>query len=647
MDSNTPGIVGEAIRLAASGRPVFPCRPNKTPYTPRGFKDATTNADAIRRMFSGYDDATIGMRCGGGVVVIDTDLDPESGKDGEAALAALPELPDTYKVRTPRGGHHRYFTIPDGIVLPCSADKLARGVDVRGDGGYVLAPPSRTERGAYEVVAAIPMAMLPDAWVDLIVPPEPRRPQIDYRAMATTPPRGTDVPVWETWEKATSWADILIPQGWARGRTVGENTHWTRPGKDEGTSATTKGEDGPLYVFSSNSTLEANQAYSKRYVYATFHHGGDMAAACRAMVAQGHGTNANALDISRHRAPASDPIDEALGSATPEPEPEADEFWTVETLRAYTVDPTHYLVGDGWMRRQAVTLLVGMTGIGKSVLATQMAASIAVGRDILGKLSVPKPLKVVVIQAENDPDTMKRDLCAVADALNLDNDELAMNLRMYHKPGMTPLLLGAMMERIHDEYPFDVVVLDNYMSYCGGDINSTETFFEFRGAVESPLHRIGAGCLLLTHPPKPMRGEGGAPRHAREIVYNAAGTSALANWVRTSAELALAGQEDKRCVLRFSKNAERTGLRDQATGEIIRKLYLERSDYVKPYWRIAENQGEAATGGYDEELESLWRQEPLLSVREAAERVGCGKSTAAKVYARLKQNGFQPRDTDI
>jgi hypothetical protein len=637
MAPHNPDIIGEAMRLAASGRPVFPCKRTKAPYTRNGFKDATTNQAAIAKWWARWPDALIGLPTGSGIIVIDTDLDEESGKNGEFELINMPDLPPTYMVRTPRGGFHRYYRTPDGMVLPNSSDKLAKGIDIRGDGGYVVAPPSSTDRGSYQVVEDMEMATLPDSWVELILPKEEAsQPELTSKTPSVAS-YAQEITPWDDFKDKVTWFEILTPHGWARGKSSGDNVHWTRPGKDDGsTSATTKGEDGPLYVFSTSTEFSAGEAYSKHYVYAALNHRGDMREAARALAAKGYGTGTrDVLDVSRHKGPAPE---------APVVVETIEDYWTIETLRSYTVDPSHYLVGDGWMRRSAVTLLVGMTGIGKSVLATQMAAQIAVGADILGKLKVAAPLRVVVVQAENDPDTMKRDLCAVTDALNLDEQLLDENLRMYHKPGLTPSMVAAMMVEIHKDYPYDVIVIDNYMAYCGGDINSTETFFAFRGAIEPSLHGLKAGCLLLTHPPKPVRGEA-APRHAREVVYNAAGTSALANWVRTSCELALAGQEDNRCILRFSKNAERTGLRDPATGQIVRKIYLERSDYAKPYWRISENQDEAATGQYDEALEQVWTDDPMLSVREAAMKVGCSKSTAERLHKRIKERLSRPSYT--
>ncbi len=114
----------------------------------------------------------------------------------------------------------------------------------------------------------------------------------------TSPPPADDLPPWTDFANRTSWAAILEPHGWKAGHIGADgNTHWTRPGKGDGTSATTKGDDGPLYVFSSNAGLPVNEGLSKQYAFALLNHAGDMKAAARALRASGYGRDSK-LPIS-------------------------------------------------------------------------------------------------------------------------------------------------------------------------------------------------------------------------------------------------------------------------------------------------------------------------------------------------------------
>lgn len=146
-------------------------KPGKHPRTGHGFKDATHSA-AVMRVWWGDDfpGANVGIATGrmSGIVVLD--VDPAKG--GLESLLALEarhgELPKTLTVATGGGGYHYYFRHPgDAIKVPCIVGKLSEpnapapygGLDVRGDGGYVVAPPSMHASGVrydWELLPATP-----------------------------------------------------------------------------------------------------------------------------------------------------------------------------------------------------------------------------------------------------------------------------------------------------------------------------------------------------------------------------------------------------------------------------------------------------------------------------------------------------------
>lgn len=134
-------MVEHAIVLARQSVPVFPCRPDKRPYTARGFHDASTNPAQVEAMFRQFPDATIGMPTGEASGVFVLDIDRHDGVDGFATLQGLGwSLPPAPTVQTPSGGMHVYFAHSPG--LRNTAGKLGPGLDTRGDGGYVIVPPS-------------------------------------------------------------------------------------------------------------------------------------------------------------------------------------------------------------------------------------------------------------------------------------------------------------------------------------------------------------------------------------------------------------------------------------------------------------------------------------------------------------------------
>jgi hypothetical protein len=168
-------LLKAALAYARRGIPVFPCEPGgKAPLTYNGFWDATTDSRRIGAWWARWPGANIGVPTGerSGLVVLD--VDPRDG--GPESLAGLERatgpLPETAKARTGGGGMHVFFRYPAGEVVRNSTGRLGPGLDVRGEGGYVVVPPSRT-RGAYEWLDRAPPAG--SAWLLGCLREEPSR----------------------------------------------------------------------------------------------------------------------------------------------------------------------------------------------------------------------------------------------------------------------------------------------------------------------------------------------------------------------------------------------------------------------------------------------------------------------------------------
>ncbi|MCF4122186.1 bifunctional DNA primase/polymerase [Antribacter sp. KLBMP9083] len=206
--SSTPNgaLLASALEYAARNWHLFPLIPGgKRPAAPRhpehecdrrtdwwcrnghtGWQQrATTDQGRITRAWSSRPYG-IGIATGpSGLLVIDTDTPKPgartpaewtgratSGEDVLSALVADHEpLPDTWTVRTPSGGIHRYYTRPDGIELGNTAGRLGWLIDTRATGGYVVAPPTRTNTGVYDVVSYAAPAPLPGWLTDLLTGP--------------------------------------------------------------------------------------------------------------------------------------------------------------------------------------------------------------------------------------------------------------------------------------------------------------------------------------------------------------------------------------------------------------------------------------------------------------------------------------------
>ncbi|MBX5010877.1 DUF3987 domain-containing protein [Rhizobium lentis] len=193
-----------ALSYIAHGVPVFPCRAAdeitdqfdpetgeiivykaKTPLVSNGFKGASKNLRVTGILWDRNPTAMVGIPTGEqlGAWVLDVDVHKDDNGqviNGYETLAALEEkhgpLPATATAKTAGGGEHRYFRYAPGVR---NRGKLGKGLDVRGIGGYVIAPGSVTAEGKeyvwldYDGEGIPPLADAPDWLLELVLPPKP------------------------------------------------------------------------------------------------------------------------------------------------------------------------------------------------------------------------------------------------------------------------------------------------------------------------------------------------------------------------------------------------------------------------------------------------------------------------------------------
>jgi hypothetical protein len=134
----------------------------------------------VRQWWGRWPDANVAIRTGAvsGLVVLDVDPDHGGDQSLERVLDRFGPLPDGRLVRTGSGGRHFYFAHPGSLVRNDTGRLLGRGLDIRGDGGYVIAPPSRHVSGGSYVLEAggqiIPE--IPGWLIELLRPPPTPKP---------------------------------------------------------------------------------------------------------------------------------------------------------------------------------------------------------------------------------------------------------------------------------------------------------------------------------------------------------------------------------------------------------------------------------------------------------------------------------------
>ena len=127
-----------ALALAARhGLPVFPVAASKVPTCPHGFRDASADPDVISELWGQHPGPLVGFPTGAGTVLDALDIDaprhPEAAAWWEANREAIPA---TRTHRTRSGGLHLLFRHAEGMRN--SAGRIAPGIDVRGEGGYLI-----------------------------------------------------------------------------------------------------------------------------------------------------------------------------------------------------------------------------------------------------------------------------------------------------------------------------------------------------------------------------------------------------------------------------------------------------------------------------------------------------------------------------
>ncbi|WP_105034130.1 bifunctional DNA primase/polymerase [Cryobacterium aureum] len=193
-----------AIAFARAGIPVFPCvTDGKHPLTPAGFHDASRDLDQLRGWWGRWPGANIGMPTGSASGIDVVDIDVTSKDSGFAAFerassAGLVEG-DLARVRTPSGGLHVYFSANQARPQRCWQAAAAH-IDFRGDGGYVIVPPSTlaTDRGrvGYRLYALSATGSRPVDAVALRSFIDPRPPRMGTRATAARSPEPSRLAQW-------------------------------------------------------------------------------------------------------------------------------------------------------------------------------------------------------------------------------------------------------------------------------------------------------------------------------------------------------------------------------------------------------------------------------------------------------------------
>ena len=222
-------------------------------------------------------------------------------------------------------------------------------------------------------------------------------------------------------------------------------------------------------------------------------------------------------------------------------------------------DPDN-LIGKRWLTRGSSMIISGGTGIGKSSLMMQIVIQWAMGRDFFGVVPV-RPLRIGIIQAENDKGDLSEAFKGVIKGLNMSTADIYIlqeNLHFRTEAVRTGDQFLAYARRFIHRSKLDVIIADPLFSYFGGDLSDQgEVSVFLRNKLQPILHETKVAWIWMHHISKAQRKDG-EPLTTMELAHAGFGSSELANWAREIAVLVEVGQsKPRRFQLAFCKRGSR------------------------------------------------------------------------------------------
>jgi RecA-family ATPase len=245
----------------------------------------------------------------------------------------------------------------------------------------------------------------------------------------------------------------------------------------------------------------------------------------------------------------------------------------------------------GYLRKHGGLLLVGPTGIGKSSFLIQCCIAWSLGQPLFG-ITPTRPLKTLVIQAENDDEDMAEMRDGVVKGLSLTEEQMGQihaSIHVVSESGKTAKsLFDETLEPLLAAYKPDILILDPLFAYMGGNASDQENASKFLRQILAPsLERHGCAAILVHHtnkPPREPQGKG-FKRPTSESAYDGAGSAELANWPRAVLSIS-ATSTPGTFQLTAGKRAKKLGWKDRS-GSPVNQIYIKHS-LDKMFWESAD-----------------------------------------------------------
>ena len=228
-------------------------------------------------------------------------------------------------------------------------------------------------------------------------------------------------------------------------------------------------------------------------------------------------------------------------------------------------DPTTVLGNHRWLCKGGSLLIVGQSGTGKSSLMMQAAVHWCLGRDFFG-IKPAKPLRAIVLQAENDAGDISEALQDVMAGAYIDATErlqLRDALAIYRDTVSTGTTFTKALRDLVVSHQADIVFVDPLLSFAGIDVSDQEQASKFlRHDLAPILLETGAVLVAMHHTGKPKASADKEGQTTADLAYAGLGSSEFTNWFREVAVLFRCQGEEPIYKFGLTKRRGRAGLKD-------------------------------------------------------------------------------------
>ena len=332
-----------------------------------------------------------------------------------------------------------------------------------------------------------------------------------------------------------------------------------------------------------------------------------------------------------------------INSAMQMPPPEAR---SVLSYKNEAPDPSKTLLGDRWLCVGQGALAVGPTGIGKSTSSMQQDICWSIGREAFG-IKPAKPLRILVIQAENDNGDLHEMIVGVMSAMGLSDEEeklCGQNLLIVSEQERTGVgFIHGVLRPLLEQHRPDIVRIDPLMAFAGCDLTQSAEAAKFlRNGINPLLTKFNCAGILVHHTPKNNNRDTSQYR-ASDWSYAGAGSADIINWARAMLVIDPCKVDGKFCFI-AAKRGSRIGWKSPE-GEVQFKRWFKHAS-GSICWEEADQ--ETPRGAHTEEtlydLMPFGLSMPKDAFIEIARKAGMSRNTANNLLSKLIFDGRLAED---